>query len=104
MATSYRLNNSLELVQKGNGTGGVFSTLTNILGQIAAKLKNANARRVKQNIDRQAFAQLLRLNAHILSDIGVTRDDVIWASKLPQSINASLELEKMVLFNKSNLK
>lgn len=51
--------------------------------------------RKQQRIDRDAFAHMLGLSDHILRDIGVTREDVIWASKLPLSKSASKELRKV---------
>ena len=44
---------------------------------------------------RDAFRSLLRLDARLLSDIGVTREDIEWASRLPLSVNASAELQKI---------
>ena len=49
----------------------------------------------QQRIDRDAFRRLVALDDAALKDIGVTRNDVIWASQLPLSQNASLELEKI---------
>jgi uncharacterized protein YjiS (DUF1127 family) len=51
--------------------------------------------RKQQRIDRDAFAHILTLDDHMLSDIGVTRGDVIWASRLPLSKNAVKELRKI---------
>ncbi len=51
--------------------------------------------RKQQRIDRDAFAHMLSLSDHVLRDTGVTREDVIWASKLPLSKNASKELRKI---------
>ncbi|MEO9873646.1 MAG: hypothetical protein ABJM26_21420 [Anderseniella sp.] len=34
------------------------------------------------------------LDDRMLTDIGVRRDEVIWASYLPLTVNAALELEK----------
>ncbi len=53
----------------------------------------------KQRIDRQAFNNMLNLDAAILKDIGVRHDDVRWASKLPISQNAALELDKIARAN-----
>jgi hypothetical protein len=35
-----------------------------------------------------------RLDEHLLDDIGITRADVRWASGLPLTVNAALELEE----------
>ncbi len=51
--------------------------------------------RKQQRVDRDAFAHMLTLNDHILNDIGVTHEDVIWASKLPLSKNAAKELHRV---------
>ncbi len=47
--------------------------------------------------NRAAFDNMLELDDQALKDIGTSRDDVIWASKLPLSVNAALELEKLKL-------
>lgn len=65
------------------------------------QLKDAYALRVQRRIDRQAFAQLLSLDDHILRDLGVTRADIIWAKKLPIDTNASGELEKIARTNRA---
>ncbi len=49
--------------------------------------------RIRQRIERQAFDNLLRLDNQMLSDIGVTRADVVWASNLPLSQDAATQLE-----------
>ena len=51
----------------------------------------------QRRMDRQAFQHMIALDDHILRDIGVTRSDVIWASRLPLSQNAALELQKLTL-------
>lgn len=57
----------------------------------------------QRRIDRQAFQHMVTLDDPLLRDIGVTKSDVIWASKLPLSINAALELEKIARQNKRTL-
>ena len=54
----------------------------------------------KRRTDHQAFQHMIALDDNILRDIGISRADVIWASKLPLSQNAALELQKLVLQNK----
>jgi uncharacterized protein YjiS (DUF1127 family) len=54
----------------------------------------------QRRIDRQAFQHLIALEDPILKDIGITRADVIWASKLPLSQNAATELEKIARQNR----
>ena len=51
--------------------------------------------RQQLRINRAAFDNLLSLDDTVLKDIGVLRDDVIWASNLPLSKNAALELSRI---------
>lgn len=51
--------------------------------------------RVEQRTNRAAFQSVLSLDDNMLKDIGVTRDDVNWANKLPLEQNASLELQRV---------
>lgn len=44
---------------------------------------------------RDAFKTLLTLGPRELNDIGLDRDDIIAASKLPLRVNASEELQKL---------
>lgn len=43
--------------------------------------------------ERVALKELSALDDSLLKDIGISRGDVNWASKLPSSVNASVELE-----------
>lgn len=43
--------------------------------------------------DRRAIRHLLTLDDAALRDIGVHRGDIAWASKLPRSADATVELE-----------
>jgi uncharacterized protein YjiS (DUF1127 family) len=70
-------------------------------GTVLSRLKKAYKLRLQRRIDRQAFTHLLALDEYILRDIGVTRDDVIWATRLPPKVNASRELEKISQHNRS---
>ena len=45
--------------------------------------------------DRIAIRCLLDLNDKTLRDIGISRADIIWASKLPRDQIATLELQKI---------
>ncbi len=51
--------------------------------------------RQKLRVNRAAFNSMLSLDDRMLSDIGVTRDNVRWASKLPLHMNAAEELQKL---------
>ncbi len=44
---------------------------------------------------RKNVTQMQNLDDRILSDIGVNHDDVVWATKLPLSVNAAHELNKV---------
>lgn len=75
-----------------------MSVISKILSLVIAQASKAVSflkTRRQQVTNRLAFKNLLTLEANILQDIGVTREDVIWASKLPLSKNAALELEKI---------
>ncbi len=43
---------------------------------------------------RRRVTALEEYDDHILRDIGVTREDVRWASNLPLTVNAALALEQ----------
>jgi len=79
------------------------SPLTRIGAKIAEAYAAFKARRAQyrqRRIDRQAFEHMLALDDKMLKDIGVTRNDVIWASQLPRSENASQELYRVSLEGK----
>ncbi|MEM7213933.1 MAG: DUF1127 domain-containing protein [Pseudomonadota bacterium] len=63
--------------------------------EVLQNFRNAFKLRRQQRIDRDAFSNLLALDDRSLADIGVTRDQVIWASKLPLSVNAALEIKAL---------
>ncbi len=77
------------------------SLVADLPGRVVAMIRTAIERRIQRTTDRQAFSHLLALDQHTLDDIGITRDDVLWASRLPLSINASHELEKISRSNKN---
>jgi len=64
-------------------------------------LKNWYNIRKQRHMDRQAFTNLMHLDDSTLKDIGVTRSDVVWASKLPLSENASQRLNEISLQNRN---
>ncbi len=57
-------------------------------------IKPTIARRFRNWIARRKVRQLQDYDDNILDDIGVTRDEVAWASQLPLSVNAAHELDK----------
>ncbi len=61
--------------------------------QFASLAKERYQRQKQIRVNRQAFSHMLKLDNHILADIGLSRDDVIWASRLPIDVNAACELE-----------
>ena len=63
--------------------------------ELLRDIQHAYREHERRRMDRIAFQHLLGLDDRMLSDIGVRREDVIWASLLPLSENASMELEKI---------
>ena len=63
--------------------------------KVFSTLRTYMVRKHNQRIDRQAFKHLLALDDNLLRDIGVTRNDVVWASKLPLSVDASAKLNEI---------
>ena len=49
--------------------------------------------RYQQRVNRKAIQKISTLDDHMLKDIGVTRYDVKWASRLPLSEDAAAKLE-----------
>lgn len=70
-------------------------TNTGFINGILLKLKMAYKAYQQRRINRDAFRTMLNLDEAILKDIGVSRDDIIYASKLAMIENASKELEKI---------
>ena len=89
--TSY---NSRHISHSHEGMSFVSKIASRVIGQLAKAVSYLKTRR-QHVTNRLAFKSLLSLEANILHDIGVTREDVIWASKLPLSKNAAVELEKI---------
>jgi uncharacterized protein YjiS (DUF1127 family) len=59
-----------------------------------AKLRDHWKRRKSLIEDRRAFETMLALDEVILRDIGVSRDELEWASRLPLGFNAAREAKK----------
>lgn len=66
-------------------------------GRIASRLGNDIRQSVTHFANRRRFNRLLDLEDAILDDIGVTRGDVLIASRLPMQRNAALELRRISL-------
>ena len=44
---------------------------------------------------RRFVRKLEQLEDHLLTDIGITRDDLRWAAELPLSVNAAIALDEL---------
>lgn len=51
---------------------------------------------------RRRVARLMDHDDYLLRDIGVTRQDVRWASRLPLTVNAALALEERAFRRRRN--
>ena len=72
-----------------------FPRLKDYLRRHFYRFRKYRELRKAQQIDRLAFQHVLYLDDQLLEDIGVTRDDVLWANKLPLKENAALELRNI---------
>jgi len=73
----------------------VGKALLKLGSELYLDLKQGYFQMQQRRVDRDAFKTLISLDDKALKDIGVNREDVIWASKLPLSYNAALELENL---------
>lgn len=74
-----------------------FARLREFLGAVAR-----DARRYRElRRDRAAFGNLMRLDDHLLDDIGVSREEVEWAARLPLARNAARALRERALRRRS---
>ncbi len=64
-------------------------------GGLPARLTAPVQRSIRQIYLRHRYNRLLDLDDHILDDIGVTRDEVVYGSRLPLARNAALELRRI---------
>ncbi|MCP4073053.1 MAG: DUF1127 domain-containing protein [Hyphomicrobiales bacterium] len=101
MSTTYSHNFKSDSQFQIKGPKTFVSAIDGALQRLAAGIKIVFNNWIQNRVDRQAFSHLLTLDDHILKDIGLTRDDVVWASRLPVSVNASLELGKTVRINRT---
>lgn len=51
--------------------------------------------RRRQRLDRQAFLNLLGREDWVYRDMGISKADVEWASRLPLHMNAARELDRL---------
>jgi uncharacterized protein YjiS (DUF1127 family) len=58
------------------------------------RLQERHRIRRQQYIDRDAFLQMLKLDDELLDDIGVNREAVLWAARLPLSEDAARALRE----------
>ncbi len=109
MSTQCTTPNCLELPEsidaKHSSVRGVQLKATNanvfsLAHRWLSSAKEFVTKRYDQYMDRLAFQQLLKLDEHMLKDIGVTRADVIYANNLPVSVDAAKEIECIARRNK----
>lgn len=84
--------NHIECSAQSNQANNNLSTFVE---GILQKIRTSYALHRQHKIDRDAFRNLLSLDETHLKDIGVSRNDIIWASKLALHENASKELERI---------
>ena len=68
---------------------------SDLISRILLRIRKTYTAYKQRRIDRDAFKTLLTLDEASLKDIGVSRNDIIYASKLALHENASQELEKI---------
>ena len=90
--STLELNN---LSHSGHAGHSASSRLTELTSHAATRLVAAIRTRLRQRRDRAAFMTLVGKEEWIYRDLGVSRGDVQWASRLPMHINAAEELEKI---------
>lgn len=70
-------------------------TLDRKLRGLITSLREWRKRKRQERIDRDALLGMASMDERMLRDIGLTRDDVKWATELPLSENAALRLQSM---------
>lgn len=66
----------------------------------AFRVQWAAGRQNREN--RAAFGHLLAMDDVMLTDIGVMREDVLWAHRLPIEVNAAVALKKQAMLRRSH--
>ncbi|OUS08160.1 hypothetical protein A9Q96_01470 [Rhodobacterales bacterium 52_120_T64] len=92
-----RTPNCSEQIAEASVSG--TSRFMNLIATLKGKLND----HVQRRADNKNFKYLMQLDDYMLKDIGVSRGDVIWAGTLPVNANASLELAKLALANRSTM-
>ena len=95
MSIQYLPSGGCEVSGKELAQRATLSRLKDFLRRRIDALRKYRDLRKEWQINRLAFQHLLYLDDRILEDIGVTREDVRWANKLPLKKNAALELRKI---------
>ncbi|WP_119165320.1 hypothetical protein [Algihabitans albus] len=72
-----------------------FSHHLNDLLGFWRSLSESLRRRRDERLARLAFLNMLTLDEKTLDDIGVTREEVVWGSRLPLHVNAALEVRRV---------
>lgn len=90
--TSQTACNSLPDIARQGETPGFLRRFLGLLLKIREQQSRARRLRKSQRDARDAFMRSLRLDDKILDDIGVTREEVEWAARLPLEVNASSAL------------
>ena len=85
----------VDCVVTNNHASKNHNGLAKLTQSLFMKIKAYLALRRQRRINRDAMKSLLSLDEATLKDIGVSRDDVLWASTLPAQENASQELGKI---------
>jgi len=76
-------------------TRSISSTAAAKFKKISKSITQFFVIRYNRRIDRQAFENVLTLDDRALKDIGLTREDVMWASRLPLSQDAAMRLQQI---------
>ena len=86
---SVTLQNEVKQIKAGTQ----HDFLTMLAGRLRTFLERKALYR-QRKIDRAAFLTMMSLDDSMLDDIGLTRNDIIWAAKLPLSVDAALAVRE----------
>lgn len=82
--------------QHANSTNTSLATLQAFVHNLKSKLIQSFKLRQKNKKNRKALKELSNLDDTILKDIGVTKDDITWATSQTNSKQASSEFENFL--------